>query len=108
MVLIQVDMDKIREMAYLISQEPNSYDDLIWFLAEAELRLRSAFMLGRLYKQDEEIPTVEVDPNLIVDQPSEEEIRVLAEDLAKKQITLQELHWFIAERRLIYNSVKQF
>ena len=38
MASIPIDEDKIREMAYNLSQEPKSWDDLVWLFAEAELR----------------------------------------------------------------------
>jgi hypothetical protein len=49
---------------------------------------------------------VDIDPDAIVDQPPEEEIRQLAEEIAKQGPSAQDLHWFIAERRFIYDEIK--
>jgi hypothetical protein len=106
MVSVQVDEEKIREMAYEISQEPKSYDDFVWLFAEAELRLRPAYVLGKLYKEGDESRSVEIDPDAIVDQPAEDDIRVLAEEISKQGASVQDLHWFIAERRFVCEQAK--
>ncbi|HMF32121.1 MAG TPA: hypothetical protein VKK79_11935 [Candidatus Lokiarchaeia archaeon] len=106
MVSVQVDEEKIREMAYELSQESKSYDDFVWLFAEAELRLRPAYVLGKLYKEGDETHTVEIDPDAIVDQPAEDDIRTLAEEIAKQAASIQDLHWYIAERRYVYAQAK--
>lgn len=106
MVSIEVDEEKIREMAYEISQEPRSWDDFVWLFAEAELRLRPAYVLGKLYKEEAESRVVEIDADSIVDQPGEDEIKALAEEISKQGPSPQDLHWFIAERRFVYNQAK--
>ena len=69
-------------MAFEISQEPRSWDELVWLFAEAELRLRRALADGMLYSEGVESRRVEVNPDLVVDQPPDEEIRVFAEEIA--------------------------
>ena len=107
MITIKLDDEQIRDAAFVISQETHSYDELVWLFAEAELRILSALVMGNLSQQDVgETRKVDVDPYLLVDQPPEEEIRVLAEEIAQLKPTLQELHWFVAERRFIYDRAK--
>ena len=36
MVSVQIDEEKIREMAFYISQEPKSWEDFIWLFSEAD------------------------------------------------------------------------
>ena len=106
MASIPIDEDKIREMAYNLSQEPKSWDDLVWLFAEAELRLRPAYIVGKLYKDGEEAKNVEIEPSLVVDQPTENDIKALAEELSKAQPKTEELHWFVAERNYIFEQAK--
>ncbi|HMF30897.1 MAG TPA: hypothetical protein VKK79_05765 [Candidatus Lokiarchaeia archaeon] len=106
MVSVQVDEEKIKEMAYELSQEQKSWDDFVWLFAEAELRLKPAYILGKLYKDGDESRTVDIDADAIVDQPSEDDIRQLAEEISKQGPSVQDLHWFIAERKFIYDQVK--
>jgi hypothetical protein len=106
MVSIQVEEEKIREIAFNLSQEQKSLDDLVWLFAEAELRLRPAYVIGKLYKDGDEAKNVEIEPSLIVETPLEDDIRVLAEELSKNQPKLEELHWYIAERKYIYDAAK--
>ena len=68
--------DEIREMAELISRWRDTYDELVWLMAEAELKMQSG------------------------SQPSHDEIAKLAEQIALRRPTPQELHWFLAERYL--------
>src|SRR5271157_2723678 len=41
--VVKMDENAIREMAYDFSQQPKSYDDFVWLLAENELRLIKAY-----------------------------------------------------------------
>lgn len=106
MLSIEVDEEKVQAIAYEISQGPTPWDELVWFFAEAELRLRPALADGMLYSEGVESRKVEIDPDLLVDQPSEDEIRSLAEEIANLGPSAQDLHWYIAERRYIFDQVK--
>ncbi len=100
---IAVDNDAIQKLAFEISQLPKSYDDFVWIFAEAELRLRPAYAMGNIFQTG---GPVQIYPNKIVDKPIEAEIRSLAEQIAAQGTTVQELHWFIAQRNFIYNKAK--
>ena len=105
MVLVTLGDEQIRDAAHAISLESHSWDELVWLFAEAELRIMSSLVIGNLSQQEGgETREVEVDPDLLVDQPPEEEIRPLAEEIAKLCPSLQELHWFVAERRFIFDQ----
>ena len=86
--------------------EGKSYDELVWLFAEAELRILSALVIGHLRQEGGEVREVEVDPTLLVDQPPEDEIRLLASEIAKMKPSISNLHWFVAERRFIFNQAK--
>src|SRR5271157_1023204 len=106
MISVQIDEEKIREMAYEISQEQKSYEDFVWFFTEAELRIRPALAYGKLYKDGEETQVVRIDPDMMVEQPTEEDIRTTAEEISKQGLSVQDLHWFTAERRFIYDAAR--
>jgi len=104
---VQIDEEKVREMAYEISQqEQKSYDDYVWFFAEAELRIRPALALGKLYKDGDESHVVRINPGKILDQPAEEDIRAAAEEISKQGSSVQDLQWFTAERRFVYDAAR--
>src|SRR5271157_2180794 len=65
-VSIQVDHGQVQEMAYALSQSGKSHDDLVWLYAEAELRLKPAYIVGNSNKDDDDEKTVELDSNVIV------------------------------------------
>ncbi len=103
---ITVDTDQIQKLAYEISQQPKTWDELVWLFAESELRLAPAYALGNLFQPGAGPATVYLYPARIVDSPREEDIRKLAEQVAAQGPSLQDLHWFIAERAYAYNTVK--
>jgi len=106
-VSIKLDEDAIRERAYEISQQGPSWDDSVWFLAEAELRLQPAYDNPRLAPSSlaELGNVIQVNPKHVADQPSEDYIRALAEKIAQSSPRLEELHWFVAERRWILDQL---
>ncbi len=103
---VTIDEGKIREGAYLLSQQKKSYNDYVWMLAEADLKLAKAFpganpITGVLPK------TLKVIPSKIVDAPDQSEIKKAAEIQSKKGAKLQDLHWFIAARNFIIQEAKK-
>ncbi len=103
---VLLDDETIRDLARAVSLEGKSFDELVWLFAEAELRILSALVIGHLRQEGGDIREVEVDPSLLADQPGEDEIRVLAAEIAQMKPTLTNLHWFVAERRFIFNQAK--
>jgi hypothetical protein len=106
MVTIQLDEDKVREIAYDLSQKPMSYDEFVWLFAENDLKLHSAVAGDQIFQECGTSKCAEIDPNAIVDQPSEDEIRNLAYDISQKGISPQDLHWLIAERLYLCDTAK--
>ena len=106
MVSITIDEEKIQEMAQALAQEQKPWDDWVWLFAKAELQIRSAIVLSNRYQEGGEARQVEIDPDLLVDQPSEAEIDALAGEISQQSPSLQDLYWFIAERRYIYDQAR--
>ncbi len=82
MAFIHVDEEQVREMAREVAREPKTWDDLVWLLAEAELRLRPALVGGILYQRGIESREVELNPAQVIDHPAEEDVRELAVEVA--------------------------
>ncbi len=106
MIVIKVDEDVIRDKARVLSQESRPWDELVWLFAEWELRLSPALVDGMLYTQGVEERLVDIDPALIVDKPDEKAIRELAVEISHLGPSLEDLHWYISERRYIYEKSK--
>lgn len=101
---INLKRDAIQTRAYLLSTENRSYDEYIWQLADIEARLKAAY-ITRLDKGTMEI---KIDAAKILDQPSTDEIRIIARELGDKQARIQDVHWFIAERQYVYETAKSW
>lgn len=78
MIASSITHEDISKRAFLLSKEEKSYDQWVWLLAEAELRLQ----LGK--------------------DPPVTSIRSIAEEIGKQKISLQDLHWYIAEKQLLF------
>ena len=100
---IELDNDAIQKLAFEISQQPKSYDDFVWMFAEAELRLKPAYAVNNVFQT---AGPVQIYPAKIVDKPNESEIRSLAAQIASQGTSMQDLHWFAAQRIYVYNKAK--
>ncbi|MBN2153795.1 MAG: hypothetical protein JW839_20220 [Candidatus Lokiarchaeota archaeon] len=102
--IVEVNLDEaeIKQRAEAIASWNNSYDVYIWLLAEMEMRLAQAFIT----RLDATGHHVKIDTSKIVDRPDEAEISQRAKALAALWLRLQDVHWFLAERQVIYDKVK--
>lgn len=73
------------------SKQNTIYDELCWFLAEADLTLRNLYALKILKKLS----------NQSIAMPSEPNIRFIAEKISEYHNSLPELEWQLAERRTL-------
>jgi len=101
--------EEITELAYKRYKSGESYDKSIWYLAYYTLKI------NKNIKNSGTIQPLETD-NLVlllrdsVDgiliEPSEEEVRELAEILYYSQPEKSKLHWFIAEKLLLLGEIE--
>ena len=101
-VTVDLDEDEIKKRAELIASWKNSYEIYIWLLAEMELRLAQAFIT----KLDASGRHVKIDTSKILEKPAEADVRQRAKALSSLWLRLQDVHWFLAERQVIYDKVK--
>lgn len=72
------------------------FDELCWFLAEAELNLRNIFSLKILKKLSSATTVL----------PNEANIKMLAEHISTFHNTLPDLEWYLAERTVLIELLK--
>lgn len=107
-ILITIDEDLVRNLAQEISQQNLSWDECVWLLAEGELRLAQAYINPKITPSGlaELGNSVRLDPTKVEEQPTEGEIRVLATKVAQQGPRIDELHWFLAVRKVLYDDAK--
>ncbi len=104
--LISLDRKKIEEIAYLISQQRKSWDECAWWFAELEMQLSPACGANKNVFSHGGLPDrVLLYPSKVVYNPVEADVRSLAFDISHRRPSLQDLHWFIAQRQYISNLV---
>jgi len=105
---VKLNEDQIREIAQKISEDQKSYDDWIWLLAESECRLGPACTSPTNNYRMGGLPSaVEIYPSKIVAQPAEEDIRQLAWDISQVRPSVEDIHWFMAQRQLVFDAAQE-
>ncbi|NMC07275.1 MAG: hypothetical protein GYA24_18805 [Candidatus Lokiarchaeota archaeon] len=101
-VSVALDKEAIKKRAEEIASWKNPYDVSVWLFAEAETRLADAYVTVL----DGTSASVQIDASKVVESPSREATDSLARAIYARRPGLPELHWFLAERRYIYEKVK--
>jgi hypothetical protein len=101
-VSVPIDKEAIKKKAEEIAGWKNPYDVAVWLFAEAETRLADAYVTVL----DGTSPAVEVDASKVIDAPQRDATESLAKAIYARRPKLTEVHWFLAERRYIYDKVK--
>ncbi len=101
-VAIDVNEDEIKKRAETIASWKNTYEVYMWLLAEMELRLAQAFIT----RLDASGHHIKIDKSKIIEHPTEDAIRQRAKALSAHLLRLQDVHWFLAERQVIYDKIK--
>ena len=99
-----LDNKDIAYTAYLISKENKTYDQLVWMFAEECLRIQNAILFISSYGTHP--AKLQIRPELLNPYPSHEKIQKRAEFIYQNNHpTERDLHWYIAERRLLYEYI---
>ena len=85
------------KMAEKIAKDNPTYDELCWLSAEADLDLRN---IAPLYMEKKLT-------NLSLVPPTEANIKMLAEAISSYHNTLNDLHWQLAERKILLENLKK-
>ncbi len=102
-VTVLIDREAIKRKAEEIAAWKNTYDTFVWLFAEAEVRLADAYVTPL----DGTSPSVMVDASKVIDAPAREATESLAKAIYSRRPKLSEIHWFLAERRYIYDKLKK-
>ncbi len=105
-----IDKEEVTQLAFKRYCSGEDYDRSIWFLAEL------CCIINKNIKNGDEIRPLESDNVVLLLQdnvdgqlikPTEEEIKQLAELIASQQPERSKLHWFIAEKTLLLDKIRQ-
>jgi hypothetical protein len=100
--------DKTNSLAYELSTRNFEFNSCVWLLAEVKIMMErlikgeyvSEFLVK--YRQDADISL-----ESFLQNPNPEEVQMKATSLANNQsLTMQDLHWRIAEETLLYALFK--
>ncbi|QEE17008.1 hypothetical protein DSAG12_02840 [Promethearchaeum syntrophicum] len=75
-----ISSKKIEDLAYKISQKDLTYDQFVWKLAKNTLKLENGI------------------------DPDQDLIREIAQAINNQHLSLEKLHWLIAEKILLYKN----
>lgn len=104
-IFIPINSEKIKELAFIISQQPMTINETNWFIGENEAIVKNA-VISNENLFDGQLPnTIQINPELLSEKPSTEDVRRLAEKSAKKNLSIQESHWELALRKYIVESI---
>ncbi|MBY9007629.1 MAG: hypothetical protein KGD63_12835 [Candidatus Lokiarchaeota archaeon] len=101
--------EEITELAYKRYKTGESYDKSIWYLSYYTLKINKNINNTESIKPletDNLILLLQDNTNGSLIEPSEEEIRELAEVLYNSQPEKSKLNWFIAEKLLMLNEIE--
>ena len=107
---MRLDKDEVTKLAFRRYKSNEPYEKSVWYLAELSA------LLNKNVKDGFDIKPLETD-NLIVllredvdgevRQPTEEEIKEVAEIIYYENPPKSELHWYIAEKQILLEEVKK-
>jgi len=106
--------EEIEILAYRLYKQDTPYDECIWRLAELckIIQLNIKTPEGDEWANLNAFKTISDLKNNIINgrlkYPTEEQIRPLAEKLAKYKPEKSKLHWYIAEKMLVLKKLKEW
>lgn len=105
---MRLDKDEVTKLAFRRYKSNEPYEKSVWYLAELSA------LLNKNVKDGFDIKPLETD-NLIVllredvdgevRQPTEEEIKEVAEIIYNENPPKSELHWYIAEKQILLEEI---
>ncbi len=105
-----IDKMEVTQLAFKRYCSGEDYEKSVWYLAEL------CCFINKNIKNGDEIRPLESDDVVLLLQdnvdgqlikPTEEEIKQLAELIASQQPERSKLHWFIAEKTLLLDKIRQ-
>jgi len=106
-VFIPIKQEIIQQKAFEISKKGLSWDQLNWILGEDELKIANAIEGENKVLSGALPPTISINPTKIVQKPKVEDVKKMAEMISQRHMPLPQLHWELAIREHIINSLKE-
>jgi hypothetical protein len=105
-IKIGIDLEIIKTHANKISHEGLSYNECVWLLAEKELKVSNALKKSEIIPDgNRSVNKFVVNPSKIINKPSKSKIQALAQEIFKKGMLIQDLHWLIAEKDILFQQI---
>ncbi len=105
-----VSKEDITELAFKRYKSGESYNDSVWYLAYYTLKLNKNIKNGNTIEPletDNLVILLNENINGKLIEPSEEEIKELAEEIYAQSPEKSKLHWFIAEKLLLIKEIEK-
>ncbi len=102
LLIVSMNEEAIQQIAYKISQEGKTWEECTWLLAENELRYGAAYALPNESVQYGGLSSqLTVDPSRVQNNIKQEDVQKMAYEISQRGPSLQDLHWFIAQRLFV-------
>ena len=101
-VAVKLNHDIVAKKAFELAQLKKNYNDYVWMFAEADLQLSKGMVSG--FGPNKFV--VEVDKSKIPKKIDEKLTKEAAKMIFNKKIKLEDLQWFIAERKVVLDTLK--
>jgi hypothetical protein len=101
-VTITLNRDLIQKKAYELALMKKKYEDYIWIFTEADLQLSKAIVSGF----GPNISSVKIDKSKVLAKVDDQAIKDAAKANFNKKTKLEDLQWFIAERKYVLDNIK--
>lgn len=110
-VAIEIPPKVIQERAFTLFQANKSREEYMQELARVEAQLRPAVVLPspQSSKNISLLPlqhVVKIRPKFVMKNPPEREVSQILQTISQMPIKNQDMHWFIAEREYLLDSLK--
>ncbi len=111
--MVIIKYEEITQLAFKIYCDNWPLDDVIWQLAEVSLYILKNFKVKSDSMIQELIATSTIDElkplvqNQKLIRPTKEEIKDLAQRIYDQSNERSKLHWFLAEKLLLWKQVKE-
>lgn len=106
-VFLSLKPEIIQQKAFEISQKGLSWNDLNWMIGEDELKISNAIEGDKKVLMGPLPSSLSINPTKIVQKPNNDEIKRMAENISQRHMALPQLHWELAIREHIINSIKE-
>ena len=102
--------EDVTNLAYRRYKSGESYDDSVWYLAELCVTINNNIKNGydiKPLETDNLVLLIRENVNGEIIQPTQEEVKDLAEIISSERPEKSKLHWFIAEKTLLLEEIER-